>query len=163
MTLLDKIKQRIWRFFYRFFPTFQRAFLRWGVIHHIESGRTYHVGWVARGVTLAQLKKHLHTEWGFGNNFVAWMEDGQVLSWRKLVSFQEQYHLRVFSDGEICGHLEFTPEAHPLKHLKEKGEREAKEDFLKFFGHYIVKRTHISHFKLNSSLPDTEPEVTFSL
>ena len=32
---------------------------------------------------------------------MAWTDKDQVLSWRKLVNFQEQYHLRVFKDGEI--------------------------------------------------------------
>lgn len=161
MTFLDKVKQKFWHFIYRFFPTIQKDFLKWGIVHHNGTRQKYHVGWLAPGKTLEELKVYLHEKWGFGNHFVAWTDDGQVLSWRKLVDFQTQYHLRVFEDGEIMGHLELTPEAHPIAHLEEKGEREATQDFLKFLGEFVVQEKHISHLKMdpNAYNPDSEISI----
>ncbi len=159
MTFFDKIKQKTWHFLYRFFPSFQKIFLQWGVIHHGKQRQRYHIGWLAPGTTLKDLKEHLNTRWGFGNHFVAWTDNEQVLSWRKLVSFQEQYHLRVFKDGEICGHFEFTPEAHPIEHLEEEGEREANQDFYNFLGEFVVQEKHISHLKMDPNVSDPESEI----
>ncbi|OGI63438.1 hypothetical protein A2818_00740 [Candidatus Nomurabacteria bacterium RIFCSPHIGHO2_01_FULL_40_12] len=158
MTFFDKIKQKIWHFIYKFFPTFQKLFLRWGLIWHEGGRQRYHIGWLPPGKTLQGLKKHLHSKWGFGNHFIAWGDKDQVLSWRKLADFEDQYHLRVFKDGEIRGHFEFTPEAHPIEHFEEKGEQARKADFLKFLGDFVTEKKHISHLQtnLNAYNPDSE-------
>ena len=161
MSFTDKIKMKIWRILYRFFPTVQKALLKWGVIHHDQFRQRYHIGWLAPGKTLEDLKKHLHDNWGFGNHFVAWTDSSQVLSWRKLVDFADQYHLRVFSDGEIRGHFEYTPEAHPIEHMEEKGEREAKADFLKFLGDFVTEKKYISHLVFDPDAYNPDSEVSF--
>lgn len=159
MTFFDKLKYKVWHFIYRFFPTLQKALLRWGIISHSSARQPYHIGWLSPGKTLEDLKFYLHSKWGFGNHFVAWTDHGQVLSWRKLTDFQDQYHLRVFEDGEICGHFEFTPEAHPIEHLEEKGEREAKEDFLKFLGDFVVQEKYISHLTMDPDAYNPDSEI----
>lgn len=161
MTSFDKIKYRAWRFLYKFFPSIQKALLRWGFIHHDPSRQRYHLGWLAPGQDLETLKKHLHDKWGFGNHFVAWTDTGQVLSWRKFADFQDQYHLRVYEDGEIRGHYEYTPEAHPLEHLEEKGEREATSEFAKFLGEFLVKEKYISHLMMDPNAYNPDSEITF--
>jgi hypothetical protein len=160
MTLAEKLKQKIWDFIYGFFLPFRKFLLRIGIIWHKKGRQKYHIGWLARGKTLEELEKHLHEKWGFGNHFIAWVDEDQVLSWRKLTDFQDQYHLRVYKDGEICGHFEFTPEAHPLEHLEEKGEREAKEDFLKFLGKFVVEKKHISYLKMDPNAFDPKSEIS---
>ena len=160
MTFWEKIEQKIWRWIYNFFPPVQKKLLKWGIIHHEDKRQKYHIGWMAPGKTLQGLKRHLHEKWNFGNHFVAWTDKDQVLSWRKLVDFQDQYHLRVYSDGEICGHFEFTPEAHPLEHMEEKGEREAKNDFLKFLGDFVVEEKYISHLKMDPDAFDPKSEIS---
>jgi hypothetical protein len=137
MTFWDKIKQKIWDFIYSFFLPVRSFLLKTGVVWHKKGRQKYHLGWLAPSKTLEDLKMHLHLKWGFGNHFIAWIDQDQVLSWRKLTDFQDQYHLRVYKDGEICGHFEYTPEAHPLEHLEEKGEIDKKEDFLKFLGDIV--------------------------
>lgn len=159
MTFFDRFKYRIWHFMYRFFPTVQKSLLKWGIIHHDSGRQGYHIGWLSPGKTLKDLKLHLHEKWGFGNHFVAWTDNGQVLSWRKLIDFQDQYHLRVFEDGEICGHLEFTPEAHPIEHLEEKGEKEAKGDFLKFLGDFVTEEKYISHLTIDPDAYNPDSEI----
>ncbi|KKT01194.1 MAG: hypothetical protein UW07_C0051G0003 [Candidatus Nomurabacteria bacterium GW2011_GWF2_43_8] len=161
MTPLDKIKQKIWRLLYNSFPTFQKVFLKWHLIFHDKGRQRYHIGWLAPGKTLEGLKRHLHDKWGFGNHFIAWADRSQVLSWRKLANFRDQYHLRVFSDGEIRGHFEFTPEAHPIEHLEEKGEREANADFLKFLGDFVAQKKHISHLEIDPDAYNPDSEISF--
>jgi hypothetical protein len=161
MTPIERLKQKIWHFVYKFFPTLQKAFLKWHLIFHDKGRQRYHIGWLAPGRTLEGMKRHLHEKWSFGNHFIAWSDTSQVLSWRKLVGFQEQYHLRVFSDGEIRGHFEFTPEAHPLDHFDEKGEKERNADFLKFLGDFVVEKKYISHLKIDPDAYNPDSEVSF--
>lgn len=101
----------------------------------------------------------LHDKWGFGNHFVAWQDNGQVLSWRKLKNFDYQYHIRVFKDGEIRGHYEYTPESKPLDHFIEIGEMPRLKDFKKFLSGYMVKRKTISHLKPDVNVAP-ESEIT---
>ena len=160
MTPEDKAKQKIWDFVYSFFLPIRKALLKSGIIWHKKGRQHYPVGWLASGKTLEGLKKHLHEKWGFGNHFIAWIDEDQVLSWRKLTDFQDQYHLRVYKDGEICGHFEFTPEAHPLEHMEEKGEREAKEDFFNFLGDFVVEKECISHLEMDPDAFDPKSEIS---
>ena len=158
MTFWDKIKQKIWRHIYRIFPAIQKFFL--SLETHKKRRQRYHIGWLASGKTLEELKRHLHEKWNFGNHFVAWTDNEQVLSWRKLENFRDQYHLRVFSDGEIRGHFELTPEAHPIDHFAEKGETDRHEDFLKFLGDFVVQKKHISHLKMDPDAYNPDSEIT---
>ncbi len=160
MTFGEKIKQAVWRFVYRFFVKIRNFLLKTRVIYHEKGRQPYHIGWLAPGKTLEQLKVHLHGEWGFGNHFVAWIDEGQVLSWRKLVDFNDQYHIRVFNDGEIRGHFEYTPEGHPIDHFIEKGEKEAQIDFLKFLGEFVVSKKYVSHLEVDPNSFNPESEIT---
>lgn len=160
MTFLEKLKQKMWRGIYRFFPAMQKGFLKWGIVWHEKERQKYHLGWLAPGKTLEELKKYLHEKWGFGNHFVAWTDTGQVLSWRKLESFSRQYHLRVFEEGEIRGHYEFTPEEHPMDHFMEKGESEHREDFIKFLGDFMVQEKCISCLVMDPDAYNPDSEIT---
>ncbi len=160
MTKIEKIKQKIWRFIYKFFPTFQKLLLRLHLIWHGKERQRFHIGWLVQGKTLEELKKHLHEKWNFGNHFIAWSDNEQVLSWRKLQDFNYQYHLRVFSDGEIRGHYEYTPEGHPVAHFSEKGESFHKEEFLKFLGEFITKEKHISHLEIDPDAYNPDSEIS---
>lgn len=152
----NKIKQQIWKGLYPFWP-YVAHFFNW--LH--KGGRQhYKLGWLANGYNLEDLKKHLSENWNFGNHFVAWHDDGQVLSWRRLESFEKQYHLRVFSDGEIRGHYEYTPEARPIKHFREIGEEERREDFLKFLGDYVTQEKCIRTISIDRDTAK-EPQFTF--
>ncbi|MCX6757387.1 MAG: hypothetical protein NTZ44_00685 [Candidatus Nomurabacteria bacterium] len=161
MTFLDKIKQKFWRWIYSFFPSLQKWLLKTHLIWHEKGRQKYHIGWLAHGRTLEELKKHLHQKWGFGNHFVAWTDDGQVLSWRKLLDFQDQYHLRVFSDGEIRGHYELTPEAHPIAHFEEKGETHCQKEFVKFLGDFVTdKKPKNMHLTMDPNAWNPDSEIT---
>jgi hypothetical protein len=160
MTFFDKIKQKIWDFFYGFFIPLRKFLLKTGIIWHKKGRQKYHLGWLAPHKTLEGLKSHLHDKWGFGNHFIAWIDEDQVLSWRKLADFQDQYHLRIYKDGEICGHFEYTPEAHPLEHIEEKGEVDKREDFLKFLGDFVTQEKCISCLKMDPNAFDPKSEIS---
>lgn len=159
MSFIDKIKHKTWKEIYKFFIPTQRAFLKLGIIKH-EGRQKYHIGWLAGGKTLEDLKEYLHREWGFGNHFVAWVDEGQVLSWRKLDGFKYQYHLRVFKDGEIRGHYEVTPEAHPLDHFLEKGESHRNKEFIEFLGGFVTKEKTNMHLEMDPNAFDPDSEMS---
>ena len=75
---------------------------------------------------------------GWWNHFIAWTDEDQIISLRRLESFTWQYHLRIFRDGEVRGHYEYTPEAHPKWHLQEVGMEPRSEDFKKFLGDWVA-------------------------
>jgi len=157
LTFGQKIKKNIWDRIYPIFPWGQQHLLKWHLMWHEKGRQPYHIGWLAPGKTLKELEKHLHEKWGFGNHFVAWTDDDQVLSWRKFENFDYQYHLRVFKDGEIRGHYEYTPESKPLAHFTEKKEKARRKEFKKFLRGYIVKRKYISHLKPDINIaPESE-------
>lgn len=160
MTFFDRLKHKIWLRIYPFFPFLHKNFPRLCIVFHGKKRQKYHIGWLVEGRTLEELKKHLHEKWGFGNHFVAWVDLGQVLSWRKLESFNQQYHLRVFEDGEIRGHHEYTPEAHPWDHFFEKNEEDRKSDFFKFLGDFTLEEKIISHLVMDPEAHNLESQIT---
>lgn len=160
LTFGQKIKNALWHIVYYVFPWWQKHLVEWRIIWHDKSRQRYHLGWLAPGKTLQDLEKHLHEKWGFGNHFVAWVDSGQVLSWRKLVNFDYQYHIRVFKDGEIRGHYEYTPESKPIAHFEESDEQARISEFKKFLGDFTVSKKHISHLKPDlQTAPESEITV----
>ncbi len=153
---MQKVKQVIWRFLYPIWPQLEH----WFLFLHGNKRQRFHVGWLAPNRSVSELKNHLAKKWGFGNHFVAWEDQSQVLSLRKLTSFNEQYHLCLFSDGEIRGHYEFTPEAAPIRHLMKVDQKAKTKDFLNFLGSYVTTKKHISKIPF-PKVSSKGPEVTF--
>ena len=152
----QRVEKTVWRWLYPVFPRLEHFFVRW----HRQKRQKYHLGWLAPGKTLQDFERYLHETWGFGNHFVAWEDPDQVLSWRKLVDFEHQYHIRVFSDGEIRGHYEYTPEAKPIRHFAEMGEEEKLAEFKKFLGPFVVKeKYYISLQRDMNTAPESEITV----
>ncbi|MDQ3076292.1 MAG: hypothetical protein M3Q34_04165 [bacterium] len=151
-------KKKMWHSLYEIFMNFQKFLVKYGIVHY-KSRQEYHIGWLASGKTLEELRLHLHSEWGFGNHFVSWIDNGQVLSWRRLVDPKNQYHLRVFYDGEIRGHLEPTPESGIFNHILKKGMKEAQTDFLKFLGEFVVHEQVISELKVDPTVYNPSSEI----
>ncbi|MEK7144665.1 MAG: hypothetical protein AAB794_02325 [Patescibacteria group bacterium] len=159
---MNKIKVVVWKVVYFLFPSLQTFLLKSHLIWHKHDRQRYHIGWLVAGGTLEQLKKHLSEKWNFGNHFVAWKDNDQVLSWRRLENFEEQWHLRVYVDGEIRGHYEKTPEASPLQHFREIGEIDRTDDFKKFLGAYCVDQQSPMHLAPDQTMLDPVSEITIS-
>ncbi len=134
--VVNKAKYFFWKAYTPIHVWGMNLLLRLHILHH-EGRQNFLLGKLAPGVKLEDFLVHMHAQ-GWGNHFVAWHDDGQVMSIRKLVNFTWQYHLRIFSDGEVRGHYEYTPESHPRRHVKEVGMEARREDFLNFLGDWVI-------------------------
>lgn len=129
------IRAIFWRIYSPCHPFFRDLFLKAGLVHH--AGRQHALlGKLAPGVDMKAFVEFLTSE-GWGNHFMAWVDEGEVLSVRRLDGPDRQYHLRVFKDREVRGHYEFTPEAHPVRHMREDESVPRREVFLNFLGDWI--------------------------
>jgi hypothetical protein len=134
--LWNRTKYAFWKGVYPMHNTIRNALLSTHVLSH--AGRQpYAFGRLAPGKTVEGFLKYLERQ-QFGNHFIAWDDDDQVASVRRLDGFERQYHVRIFKDGEVRAHYEFTPECYPIMHYKAKGQQERREDFLNFFGDWII-------------------------
>lgn len=130
-----QLQYYFWSAFSYAWPTI-RAVLEAGVITHAP-GKDWTLGRITRGTDLKRFLSYLERQ-GFGNHFITWVDKGEIISLRRLDSFTHQYHLKIFKNGEVRGHYECTPEAHPVRHFKGCGVEERHEDFLRFIGDWVV-------------------------
>ena len=133
----NRTKYTFWKVIYPVHNITRNALLATGILSH-EGRQLYAFGTLASEKNMEDFLFHLQSQ-GFGNHFIAWDDDDQVASLRRLDGFERQYHVRIFKDGEIRGHYEFTPEAHPILHYKATGQEHRQSDFLDFFGDWIVR------------------------
>jgi len=140
----NRSKYWIWRIITPFHNFWRDLLLSTGILKH-DNRQHYLIGTLAPGRKVEDFLKYLEGE-GYGNHFIAWKDTDEIVSVRKLVNFERQYHLRIFSDGEVRGHYEYTPECHPRWHLKEVGQRPYDEQFLQELGDWVVPATPASVF-----------------
>lgn len=132
----DRVKYWFWIVYARFYPFIRKVAYFLGIgklfINYFEPGHTgrqeYLVGTLHPSRTARDLAFYL-VEKGFGNHFVAWKDAGELVSLRRTVGFEHQYHIRIFKDGEVRGHYEFTPECHPFLHMVRVGFEDRTEEF----------------------------------
>lgn len=108
------------------------------VVEGPNKRQRYRVGFLKADVTAEMVREHLLRN-GFFMNRVAYTDPGQILSMRRLDhEFPDrQYHIRIFNDGEVRGHYEYTPEDHPRKHLDETLFEARESDFKNWVGGMI--------------------------
>lgn len=136
MNLSVRLRQFAWYFITPLFPYARTALTSLGLIRH-NGRQNFLLGRLAPNRRLEDFQKFLEAR-GFGNHFVAWIDDGEVLSLRRRVNFTYQYHLRVFKDGEVRGHYEFTPESHPIGHFIETVFEPHAEEFLSILKDWVI-------------------------
>ncbi len=135
-SFFDRCKYVFWRAYTPYNSFFRDATLWLGIMKH--SGRQdFLLGKIAPGQTIQKFVSSLVNQ-GFANHFFAWEDDGQIVNLRYVKDFAYQYHIRLFDDGEVRGHYEYTPECHPIQHLKEVGMEARRGDFLKFLGNRVT-------------------------
>lgn len=135
-TLPDWIKYSFWRIYTPLHPFVRDVALTLGVVSH--SGRqNYTIGKITSDQNIEAVVNFLISH-GYGNHFIAWKDDQELISLRRVVGFKYQYHLRIFEDGEIRGHYEYTPECHPLLHFKAIDQKDCRSEFLKLLGEKII-------------------------
>jgi hypothetical protein len=152
----NRSKYVFWKIITPFHNYWRDLLLSLGILKH-EGRQHYVLGVVAPGKHLDDLLKHLEGR-GWGNNFIAWKDEDEVVGVRKLESFERQYHIRIFKNGEVRGHYEYTPECHPRWHLKEIGMEARHEEFLEELRSWIIPATSVSAF-LNTSTGAFAPAV----
>ncbi len=133
-----RVRVVFWKLISVLFPVVRDTLLFLGIIWHTPGRQRFALGFITPGKTPEELAAYLQAH-GFDNHFIAWVDEGELYSVRKIASDPRyQYHLRIFKDGEVRGHYEFTPEAHPIFHFTERDVEERREDFLAFLGEFIV-------------------------
>ena len=98
----------------------------------------YIIGFLKKGKTPEEFTKHLKNK-GYSKAYMAWKDLGEVLSLRKIIRKNFQYHIRLFEDGEIRGHYEYTAEANPLGHFYEVVFTDPKDYFEHLLHGYLDK------------------------
>ncbi len=132
----DRVKYIIWRAYIPLHPHIRDLAIAFDTVQH--SGRQpFLIGHVAPNIPIKSFILHL-IDIGYGNHFVAWHDDDELISVRMTDGFTHQYHLRVFSDGAVHGHYEYTPEAHPIRHMNETHFKFLRSFFLEQFGELIT-------------------------
>jgi hypothetical protein len=136
----SKSKDRAKYFFWRMvrprpYGKIRNGLLATKVIRH--HGRQHYLIGRLDPNKIEKFLKYIATQ-GFGYHFVAWEDSDEVIGMRRLDGFYHQYHIRIFADGEVRGHYEYTPEAHCIKHLKKVGQQERRKDFAKFLGDWVT-------------------------
>ncbi len=132
----DRLKYLYWKLYTPIHPYIRDIALRARVVSH--GGRQeYLIGTLVPDISLEDFVAFLISH-GYGNHFIAWKDDDELISMRYSEDFKTQYHLRIFSDGEVRGHFEFTPEYRPYRHLKKIGQEDRREYFIGLLKDWIV-------------------------
>jgi hypothetical protein len=134
--LPDKAKYYLWRVLTPLHPHI-RDFLVWARVVRHEGRQQYLLGVLAEHETIESVVEYLISR-GYGNHFVAWKDEGQVVSLRKATCFEYQSHIRIFEDGEVRAHYEYTTEYRPFKHLRAAGQEARREECIALLGNRIT-------------------------
>lgn len=145
--MLETTKKFLWKLIEPLFPTLRDLWMGLGFMKH-DTRQPYHYGWLKDGLNELDGRRFLQAH-GFENDYIAWIDPDEVINMRRIYNTIYQYHVRLFSDGEIRGHLEYTGESHPFKHLFDIGLSDG-ADYLKPLLEPIIRPTPA---KSNSKLP----------
>ena len=133
---VNKIKYFFWRLYTPLHSPLRNTLMHLGILRH-STRQNFLLGKIAPDQTVQDFVSFL-IERGYGNHFVAWRDKGELLSLRRLDGFECQYHLRVFEDGEVRGHYEYTPECYPLWHFRAVDQEDRRGEFLDLLGDKII-------------------------
>ncbi len=133
----DRLKYVFWRIYTPYHPFIRDITLKLGITRH-RGRQDFILGKIAPNQSVKEFISFL-VQKGFKNHFVAWKDSDELVSLRYLEDFYFQYHIRVFKDGEVRGHYEYTPEYRPLSHLLEIGMEDRRDEFFSFLGNRIIR------------------------
>jgi hypothetical protein len=138
----DKLKYFLWFMLRPLHPYARNTLAFVGYMKKYEKYRPngrqrFLLGTLAPGVTPRAFVEHLVRQ-GYGRQLVALYDAGEIVSLRWSPTFEHQYHIRLFDDGEVRAHYEYTVEAHPFLHDKEIGFEDRREEFMKLLGARIT-------------------------
>lgn len=144
-SLLNQGKYWFWIVYSRFYPMLRTVAHSLGIgrifIEFFEPGHSgrqeFLIGTLNPSRTLRDFTSFLVTK-GFGNHFIAWKDSGELISLRRTHGFEYQDHLRIFSDGEVRCHFEYTPECHPFFHMMRVGFEDCAPELKELLREWIV-------------------------
>lgn len=134
--LHDQVKYFFWRLYTPFHPVLRDVSTWLGVVRH-EGRQDFLLGILNPAHSVREFVSFL-VEQGFGNHFIAWKDTDELVSLRRTDGFRYQYHLRIFKDGEVRCHYEFTPEYRPLGHLLQIGFEDRASEFKTIVQDWVV-------------------------
>ncbi|MDO8482513.1 MAG: hypothetical protein Q7S86_01685 [bacterium] len=123
-----------WNLFYKVWPPCTRV-LEWLGFH--SHRQRYLLGHLQSSYNKVDLKRLLSDK-GFEHAILAWQDPGEILSMRRIDNRIFQHHIRLFVDGEIRAHYEYSPEAHTFKHFFEVHFEAEVEFFRKLLGECLI-------------------------
>jgi hypothetical protein len=126
-------KSWILRFVYKVLPPVLRV-LEKLKFHNYK--QPWVLGHLSKGYSKKDLRKLLVKN-GFEDVILTWRDPGEVLGMRKVDKGVFQYHVRLFDDGEIRGHYEYSSEGHAWNHAIEKGFEPRQKYFEKLLGRLL--------------------------
>jgi hypothetical protein len=128
-------KKIFWKIIYIIWPPVLRAIELLG-IHNFR--QNFLLGHLNSKYTKDDFIKLLAGQ-DFELGIIAYKDPGEIVGMRRLDTPIYQYHIRLFIDGEIRAHYEYSPEARPLDHIFEVGFENRKDFFVKILGEYLVQ------------------------
>lgn len=135
-TFLEKARYWFWHFYTPLHPYLRDLSISTRVIRHNER-QPFLVGKLDPARPVQEFVSHLIDQ-GFANHFVAWKDTDELVSLRRPDGFRRQYHVRIFTDGEVRCHYEYTPEYRPIQHLVRRGFEERSADFKEIVQDWVV-------------------------
>lgn len=147
-TLPERLKYLLWRMLTPIHPHVRdlipKKIIERRYAKYRPNGRQeFLLGHLAPGESVESVV-HFLVERGYGNHFVALRDRGEIVGLRYVSEFKYQYHLRIFEDGEIRGHYEYTTECHPFLHDKQIVFEPRTEYFLQMLGNKIIPLSRTS-------------------
>jgi hypothetical protein len=133
---INRLKTFFWFFEKPIHPYIRDLLLALHLIHH-HGRQPFHIGWLAPTHTARDLREYLIQNKGFEDHFPCWIDDGETVDLRFRQNFDWQYHLRIFNDGEVRGHHEYTPESRPIAHLRDRDSTACTKEFMNFLGTWV--------------------------
>jgi len=139
---LDRAKYYAWRILGPIHPYVRNVLGYLGYMrkydkYRPEGRQRFVIGRIGPNVSVKELITYLLGE-GYRKYFVALKDEDELIGLRYSPDFVHQYHIRIFKDGEVRGHYEYTPECHPLLHDREVGFEERRGEFLDLLGKYLA-------------------------
>lgn len=132
---MELLIKTFWNLVYIFWPKVLRVIEKTG-FH--SKRQPYLIGRFNSEHTIEELEQHL-LALNYHHGVLSWKDPGEVLNLRLLEGQLYQYHIRVFDDGEIRVHYEYSSEGRPLGHIFETLFEPRFEYFTTTLGKFLVK------------------------
>lgn len=156
--LMRPTAQIFWKIVYVVFPVVRDTLIAFRIVWRGKKRQPFSIGYIKGDVTIEMFRERL-LQSGFEKNSIAWVDYGEVLSMRKIDPIQPHchYHIRLFKDGEVCGHYEKMPEKHPIDYFRGQGMLN-RPDYFRSFIYDLLSEVALPDF-LSEDIADVPEKV----